>query len=515
MYKLLLILLLTLWTVSHYECWGQDTVAVTEQENQKTGVGKKLKNLRLGKGIKETRTGITIKVELEQAKIAENKGRYMKAVQHYRKIVGLHAELGDHDKVAQYNQQIAELLTLAGRNQEALDQYERVLDHKEALKDTTDLAQIRQQLRTLSPDSSPLIITDSTELKEVSDESARLKTLAEVSERNQNYQQSLEYYKLYNQLNAQIKEQENAQLLALQEKTFQLEKQAQEISLMESEQKLQAATLDQQQAQLEKDRAFKRNLLIGLGLLLVGAGAILFLYSGKQRALKSLNHAYADLSTTKDQLQLAENRLKGLLNQQVSKGIAQELLNQSDRVQKKFVCVMFLDIRGFTPFAEKLNPEELIAYQNKVFGFMIEIIDAHRGVINQFLGDGFMATFGLQDEESADCDNAFAAAREIVEMVETKNQSGEIPHTRVGIGLHAGKVVAGNVGTDVRKQYSITGNTVITAARIEQLNKTLDSQLLISKEVYRELTDQQSLPQEFTKVQVKGRVEEVELLKIA
>jgi adenylate cyclase len=252
-----------------------------------------------------------------------------------------------------------------------------------------------------------------------------------------------------------------------------------------------------------------------LGLLLLGVGAVLILYRGKQKALKHLNHAYIDLSTTKDQLQIAESRLKGLLSQQVSKGVAQELLTQTDKVQKKFVCVMFLDIRGFTPFAEKLNPEELIAYQNEVFGFMIEIIDVHGGVINQFLGDGFMATFGLQDEQSADCDNAFAAAREIVETVSVKNQNGEIPQTRVGIGLHAGKVVAGNVGTDVRKQYSITGNTVITAARIEQLNKTLDSQLLISKEVYRELTDQQNLTPEFTKVQVKGRMEGVELLKIA
>ena len=138
---------------------------------------------------------------------------------------------------------------------------------------------------------------------------------------------------------------------------------------------------------------------------------------------------------------------------------------------------MFLDIRGFTPFAEQREPEEIIRYQNDVFGFMIDIIDQHQGSINQFLGDGFMATFGLQEAEVNPCEDAYQAAKEIITLVNKKSEEGLIPTTRVGIGLHAGNVVAGNVGTAIRKQYSITGNTVITAARIEQLNKEFESQL--------------------------------------
>ncbi|NER79247.1 MAG: adenylate/guanylate cyclase domain-containing protein, partial [Leptolyngbya sp. SIO1D8] len=70
---------------------------------------------------------------------------------------------------------------------------------------------------------------------------------------------------------------------------------------------------------------------------------------------------------------------------------------------------MFLDIRGFTPFAETKEPEEIIEYQNQVFGFMIEVINKFHGNINQFLGDGFMATFGAPVSHGNDCENAYQA----------------------------------------------------------------------------------------------------------
>ena len=157
--------------------------------------------------------------------------------------------------------------------------------------------------------------------------------------------------------------------------------------------------------------------------------------------------AYEDLDQTKGQLEDAEKRIVRLLQQQVSGDIAQELImNNSDKLgEKRFVCIMFLDIRDFTPMAEKLTPEELIAYQNKLFGFMIDIVQTHQGNINQLLGDGFMATFGAPVSHGNDCQNAFLAAKEILEQVREKSQKGQIRKTRVGIGLHAGFVVTGNV----------------------------------------------------------------------
>ena len=82
---------------------------------------------------------------------------------------------------------------------------------------------------------------------------------------------------------------------------------------------------------------------------------------------------------------------------------------------------------------------------------------------------------------------------------------------KIGIGLHAGHVVAGNVGTENRKQYSITGNTVIIAARLEQLNKKFGSSLVVSKEVYDQIPEEAKEPVNFNAVEVKGRTEPVEV----
>ena len=103
----------------------------------------------------------------------------------------------------------------------------------------------------------------------------------------------------------------------------------------------------------------------------------------------------------------------------------------------------------------------------------------------------------------------------LLEMVKTKSDSGEIPPTRIGIGLHAGYVVAGNVGTKDRKQYSITGNPVIVASRLEQLNKKYQSTLIVSKEVFEQLPDNVDKPSKYQEVSVKGISQPVEIAKFA
>ncbi len=211
------------------------------------------------------------------------------------------------------------------------------------------------------------------------------------------------------------------------------------------------------------------------------------------------------------------NRVVDLFSQQVSQQIVNVLISQRDelRSKRKFVCIMFLDIRGFTPFAESKEPEEIIEYQNKVFGFMIDIILKYGGVINQFLGDGYMATFGAPISKGNDTDYAVKAALDIVNEVNRRSESGEIPKTHIGIGLHAGYVVAGNVGTDARKQYSISGNTVIMASRIEQLNKRFNSQLLVSEEVINEIEREGLFTEMLGEVNIKGREKPVNIYKLA
>ena len=213
---------------------------------------------------------------------------------------------------------------------------------------------------------------------------------------------------------------------------------------------------------------------------------------------------------------LERNRIVNLFDQQVSKEIVEELLSNYNHLgsKKKFVCVMFLDIRNFTPFAEKRTPEEIIEYQNKIFSFMIGIITKYNGIINQFLGDGYMATFGAPITKGNDCENAFNAAMEIIETVNSKSISGEIPETKIGIGLHAGDVVAGNVGTAIRKQYSISGNTVILASRIEGLTKKYGAQLLVSEEVLENAGMKKNNFEFLGAVNLKGRETPIDIYKI-
>jgi adenylate cyclase len=101
------------------------------------------------------------------------------------------------------------------------------------------------------------------------------------------------------------------------------------------------------------------------------------------------------------------------------------------------------------------------------------------------MGDGLMAIFGAPIEHDNDCQLAVNAALEINKELKRRNETGLIPETVIRIGINAGEVVTGNVGTSERKQYSITGQPVIIAARLEQINKELNTSILISDSVYK------------------------------
>ncbi len=211
-----------------------------------------------------------------------------------------------------------------------------------------------------------------------------------------------------------------------------------------------------------------------------------------------------------------KNEVIDLFGQQISSQIAENILENQNELSgtRKKVCVMFLDIRQFTPFVEKHEPEEVVAYLNTLFGFMIKIIESHHGVINQFLGDGFMATFGAPVSIGNSSRHATEASQEIIEKISKEFKKGNIPKTRIGIGLHYDEAVTGNIGSSTRKQYSITGKVVIMASRIEQLNKKYNTCLLISKEVYNHLNnDAQNVFDKIGSTKVKGSENPVSLYK--
>jgi adenylate cyclase len=179
------------------------------------------------------------------------------------------------------------------------------------------------------------------------------------------------------------------------------------------------------------------------------------------------------------------NRVLNVFGQHVSPAVAEQLLAQNAEVKSEVreVCVMFLDIRNFTAFAEKRTPEEVVGYLNSVFEFMIESVNAHHGIVNKFLGDGFMAIFGAPLRDDDHCRHGVEAALAILARVEELVAAGKIPATRLGIGLHAGRAVVGNVGSAMRKEYTVIGDVVNLASRVEALNKQFGSQLLVTAQV--------------------------------
>lgn len=211
-----------------------------------------------------------------------------------------------------------------------------------------------------------------------------------------------------------------------------------------------------------------------------------------------------------------KNEVINLFGQQISPQIADNILENRIELNgtRKKVCIMFLDIRQFTPFVEKHQPEEVVAYLNKLFGFMITIIENHHGVINQFLGDGFMATFGAPVSIGNSSQQATEAAQEIIYKINSEFKKGNIPKTRIGIGLHYDEAVTGNIGSSIRKQYSITGRVVIIASRIEQLNKKYGTCLLISDEVHKQLSTESKATFDWLKnSEIKGSAKLVSLYK--
>ena len=240
-------------------------------------------------------------------------------------------------------------------------------------------------------------------------------------------------------------------------------------------------------------------------LLLAGLAAAFVAHQLKRR----VGNAYRALQE--------RQRVLSAFGQQVSPTIVEELLRSGTEIASRssFVCVMFMDIRNFTPLVERKSPEEIVAFQNVVFAEAVEVVNRNHGIINQFLGDGFMATFGAPIAGERDCANALAAAREMVAGIRRLGEEGRIPQIAIGIGLHAGEAVSGNIGSALRKQYSITGNVVILAARIEQLNKTFGSRILVSGEVLAAAGEDAAAATALGPVNVKGREQPIELFRLA
>ncbi|MCZ4408469.1 hypothetical protein O3Q51_06600 [Cryomorphaceae bacterium 1068] len=461
-------------------------------------------DIKVGRVIDYTANNIAIQTEVKKAELKENKGDYQGAIDNYKQVINLLRNEGDSERIKLFQLKIAALLDSLDEHVEAQKFLNDAILEIE-IQDQFDSSQ-KASVSTLSTMDSETISEDS--LNAMRQSRSELKRMAGELTSKEQYDEALIYEKMYHELSRKI---ETDSLKLEVEKT----KTNNEIILLKQQKRIADLNVNEIEREKEKQKRFK-NILLMIALLIFGSAVVIYyFYSAKRKEHQKLTITYNELDHTKSKLVSAEKKITNLLKEQLSGDIATELMQHgTDGVGKKrFVCIMFLDIRGFTPIAEKMSPEKLISFQNTVFGPMIEAVEQNHGNINQLLGDGFMATFGAPISHGNDCQNALLTAKQILTDLADRIKKGLIPEIKIGIGLHAGDVVTGNVGSKTRRQYSVTGNPVIIASRVEQLNKEYGSQLIFTEEVYTQLESFKVPEEGFAEVFVKGRSEPIKILK--
>jgi adenylate cyclase len=185
---------------------------------------------------------------------------------------------------------------------------------------------------------------------------------------------------------------------------------------------------------------------------------------------------------------LAErDRVRDLLGKVVSPAIASELLRKKVTLggEQREVTVLFSDLRNSTRMSEALRPEEMLTILNHYFTRMSGIVEKHGGVVDKYVGDALMALFGAPVASADDADGALRAALEMIRALDELNEQWQrdgLEKVGVGIGINTGVVVAGNMGSETRLNYTVIGDGVNLAWRLEELTKTpeYDARIIVS-----------------------------------
>jgi len=191
-----------------------------------------------------------------------------------------------------------------------------------------------------------------------------------------------------------------------------------------------------------------------------------------------------------------KRKLQNLFERYLPPEIVKKLLaaNEDDFFvgKNKCLCILFSDIRNFTSFSEQKSPHEIVARLNEYFDVMAAEVTAQKGIVDKFIGDGMLAFFGVLETDDNPSLSGVRCAMNMMDRLEGLNETwksrGEEPF-KIGIGLHTGIVMLGNIGSTNKTEFTVIGDVVNLASRLESMTKALDASILISETVHHDLQD--------------------------
>lgn len=242
------------------------------------------------------------------------------------------------------------------------------------------------------------------------------------------------------------------------------------------------------------------NLLTPLVLFIL---TVLIAYTGK----------YISENRNKEKVQSA---LGKYMSEDVMKDVVKNIDNLGLGGKRAIVTVLFADIRGFTSLSEKMSAQQVSELLNEYFAAMEPVISKYNGVINKFIGDAIMAIFGEPIQDENHVQNAVKCGCEMLTTVENLNKKWAEENKQeiqIGIGINTGEVFVGNIGSDKRMEYTVIGDTVNLASRLESYNKTYKTKMLISSDVYEKAKDIIDVVK-ISDVEIRGKANRIDIYEV-
>jgi adenylate cyclase len=188
-----------------------------------------------------------------------------------------------------------------------------------------------------------------------------------------------------------------------------------------------------------------------------------------------------------------EKRIKGTMARYMTREVMDRLLESGDSVlggSMQEATILFSDIRGFTSMSEALGPRETVSMLNEYFTDMVDVIFDNGGILDKYIGDGLMALFGLPFPGEDDADKAVSVASGMISALRQLNWKRErkgLKHINIGVGVSSGEVIAGNIGSPKRMDYTVIGDCVNLASRLETANKHYGTRVLLCENTAKRL----------------------------